>query len=67
MVCCYESCVYSKIKLHPYHKIFSFIRGAHLFVMTFILVTVAHVDEKGFNSLLVTVSRVVILYCESQR
>lgn len=55
MACCHKSSIYSKMKLHPYHKTFSFIRGAHLFVMTFVLVTVAHVDEKGCNSLLVTV------------
>lgn len=55
VIFCHKNSVYNKVKLHAYHKMFSFIRGEHLFVMTFILVAVAHVDEKGCNSLLVTV------------
>lgn len=63
MVSYHKSSVYSKAELDLYHKMFSFIRQAHVFVITLILLIVIHFVEKtGCNSLVVRVLK-VLLHC----
>ena len=63
MVSYHKSSVYSKVELDLCHKMISFIRQAHVFVITLIFLIVIHfVEKRDCNSLLVRVLK-VLLHC----